>query len=81
MYMWRFDGDVSILTELRLFKTWSFWAAFYIIGYGWSLRIQLLPQFSMNPFQTMHTFRGHNEDVHVEVLYGDKIDCDKIMSF
>ena len=60
MCMCVFGGKKLILTELRPFQLSDFWQIFV-----WSLCNQLLLQFSMDLFETLHTYCRHSEDVHV----------------
>ena len=52
----------------------------FLHGRGWSLCNQLLLQFSMDHFETMHTYCGYIEDEHVKFCR-QKIILDKIMAF
>ena len=51
------------LTELRPFQLSHF--GNFLHSRVWSLCNQLLLQFSMDLFETLQTYCGHNEDVHV----------------
>lgn len=64
MYMWSFMETKLYLTELRFFKLSHFGK---LLHYRvWSLRFQILSQFSVDFLQTLHTFCRHNADVNIE---------------
>ena len=51
-------------TELRPFK---FLVILFLHYRIWSMCNHFLPQFSMNRFQTLHTFCQHYKDMHTEL--------------
>ena len=65
MCMWVLMKLEHILTELQHIELSHFRQLFGIVGYGVCVN-QLLLQFSMDHFETMHTCCGYIEDVHVD---------------
>ena len=59
-----FDKEETNFEKIVAFKTLLFWAA--LLHYKvWSLCNYLLPQFSMDSFQTLYTCWGCFANVHV----------------
>ena len=65
MCMWVLMELGFILTELQPFKLTVVILGNFLHCRMWSLCNQLLLQFSMDQFETLHTCCGHIEDVHV----------------
>ena len=63
MCMWVLVGLELNLTDLQPFELSHFWQLLHCRV--WSLCNQLLLQFSIDYFETMHACCGYIEDVHV----------------
>ena len=61
MCMWGFGGARINFDRITAFRT----LGNFLLCRVWSLCNQLLLQFSMDHFETMHTYCGYIENVHV----------------
>ena len=83
MCMWVFGGariNFDRITAFELHYPSPSHLSKYLHCRVWSLCNQLLIQFSVDHFETMHTCCGYIEDVHVN-FYRRKINFDKITAF
>ena len=65
MCIWVFDGTRIYFDRKCPFQLRHLWQFFFFHCRIWSLCNQLLLQFSMDHYETMHPFDRHIEDVHV----------------
>ena len=79
MCMWVFGGARINFDRITVFRTLVILGNFLHCRV-WSLCNQLLLQFSMDHFETMHTCCGYIEDVHVNFCRQKK-KIDKITAF